>query len=81
MDTQYRIKNGCYINAQYQCHMAAGCTLHTTYHILAGGIQKSLTLNKKNYLSLLEKIQENGPLAENDETERARGLGRKTRGD
>ena len=27
----------------------------------------------------MEKSQENGPLLENDKTERARGLGRKTR--
>ena len=54
---------------------------HTTYQLSSPScstraIQKSLNLNEK-YLSFLEKSQENGPLAENDKTERARGLGRK----
>ena len=54
---------------------------HTTYQLSSPScstraIQKSLNLKEK-YLSFLEKGQENGPLAENDKTERARGLGRK----
>ena len=55
---------------------------HTTYQLSSPScstraIQKSLTINDK-YLSFLEKSQENGPLAEqNDKTEKARGLGRK----
>ena len=44
--------------------------------------KKAWLLINKKYLSLLENNSgANGPLAENDETERARGLGRKTRGD
>ena len=56
----------------------------TNYHLLAAQqepYKKSLTLNER-YLSFLggkkrEKRQENGSLAENDKTERARRLGRK----
>ena len=57
---------------------------HTTYQLSssrcsARAIQKSLTLNEK-YLCFLEKSQENGPLAEqNDRTESAEELGRKNK--
>ena len=61
MDTQYKIKNRWYIIS-----VPHGSKLHITYHLpysscSTWAIQKSLTLNTK-YLSLLEKIQENGPL-------------------
>ena len=72
----------------YKCIMANTSAIwqqvaHTTYQLSSPScstraIQKSLTLNAK-YLSFLEKSQKNGPLAENDKTERARGLGKKTK--
>ena len=56
--------------------------VHTTYQLSPPicsirTMQKRLSLNKK-CLRIFEKSQEKGPLAENDKTERARGLGRKT---
>ena len=55
---------------------------HTTYHLSscsARTIQKSLTFNEKYLRIFLKKVRRMDHQQTNDETERARGRGRKTR--
>ena len=58
---------------------------HTTQQLSSAGCsttdtRKNLSPNEKCWrLNVLEESQWNGPLAKNDKTERAKGLGRKTR--
>ena len=67
-------------NGKYQCHTAASCT--TTYQLSSPrAIQKSLTLNFFNLRVFWKTVSRIDYQQKNDKTERARGLGRKTRGD
>ena len=59
-------------NGKYQCHMAASCTYHLP--------TKSLTLNEKCLRIIWgETVRRMDHQQKNDKTEKARGLGRKTR--
>ena len=68
---------------KYQCHMAANCT----YHLPSPSCSTRAIQTKPNWMKNIwvfpgKKSRENGPLREkNDEIKRARGLGRKTRGE